>query len=419
MARVRVKRLDIVLTTNSPGEVSAWLAPALRALRRRAPAAVISVFIPPCTFASGSERSVVAALPEVNAVYGPLEFLRYALLGWKPRDFDPGAQGVVCFLGGDLIYGAWLARRLRYPAVAYTEGRAHWTKAYSLFLVPDKAARERAVRSGASPHQVVVVGDLMLDAVQPTSENEATARALLGVAENVDVISLFPGSRPLEFRIMLPFLMRTAEMLQRSHGRRLHFLLSLSPFIRAEVLRTVADKADVGVEPAEPPTDSAVKSAWMLTTSDVTVYAYQGLQYDLMQASDLAITVPGSNTAEMAHLGLPMIVVLPLNRPEDIPLEGLPGLIGNLPLFGPALKRAAVLKAVERVEYAALPNRKAGEFLVPEVRGFIQPEDVAVPVLELLDSQEKRQAVGRRLAEVMGGAGAADRLADAAMTAGG
>jgi lipid-A-disaccharide synthase len=82
----------------------------------------------------------------------------------------------------------------------------------------------------------------------------------------------------------------------------------------------------------------------------VRVSAYQGLQYDIMQASDLAITIPGSNTAEMAGLGLPMVVALPLNKPESLPLEGIPGLIGRIPVFGPSLKRAAVLKAAARVK---------------------------------------------------------------------
>lgn len=415
----RVAALDIILTTNSPGEVSAWLAPAVRALRKRAPGATISVFVPPCTFASGAECPVVAAMPEVDHVYGPAAFLRYVLFGRRPAGFHPGKHGVVCFLGGDLMYAAWLARRLRYPALAYNEGRARWFKSYRLFLVPDQAAERRAHAAGAPSENVKVIGDLMLDAIRPQAADQPAARRLFGIEPGVHVVSLFPGSRPFEIQPMLPFLMRTAEVVQSAADRPVRFLLSLAPFVGHETLAHAAGQILPGFEGVTaqvsaiaPPADGSFAGAWLLSTSKVQVAAYQGAQYDIMLASDLAITVPGSNTAEMAGMGLPMVVALPLNQPEAIPLEGLPGLIGRIPVIGPKLKRSAVHKAAARVKFAALPNRKAGEMLVPEVRGTVRPEDVAYPVVDLLRRSEKRKALGKRLREIMGEPGAADRLAE-------
>ncbi len=155
---------------------------------------------------------------------------------------------------------------------------------------------------------------------------------------------------------------------------------------------------------------------WRLRTAKVRATAYQGLQYDIMQAGDVAVTIPGSNTAEMAGLGVPMVVVFPLNKPEALPLEGLPGVIGRIPGIGPALKKQVVAKAAAKIKYVAWPNRKANQMLTPEIKGYVRPEDVAIPVVELLRRDEKREAIGAKLRAVMGAPGAAGRLAEHILT---
>ncbi len=416
--------MDIVLTANSPGEVAVWLTPAVRSLRAKAPQATITVCIPPCTFASGTESAVVRRLPEVDRVVPPRQLLAFILLGRRPPGWRPAQTGVVCFLGGDMLYAALLAGKLRYPAVAYTEGRARWEQVYRKFLVPDERAGQRARKAGAVPEHVEVIGDLMLDAVHPCAASKEEARRLLQLPADGLVLALFPGSRAFELRAMMPFFARVAEIVVKAVDKPVQVVASLSPFAAVEALAAAAAAVPAGYEGAtgtiEPLAFPGVNDSvglWRLRTAQVTIQVLQGLQYDVMLASDLAITGPGSNTVEMAYLGLPMVVATPLNRPEDIPLEGLPGVVGKLPLVGPALKRAAVRRLAGRVRFTALPNRKAGRMLVPEVRGHLQPADIAIPVVDLLQSGERRQALGRRLQELMGEPGAADKLAEAILTA--
>ncbi|HHW09655.1 MAG TPA: hypothetical protein GXX29_06745 [Firmicutes bacterium] len=418
--------MDIVLTVNSPGEVAAWLTPAVRALRRRAPSSTITVCIPPCTFASGAEAGVVASLPEVDRVIPPKAFLAYLFFGRRPPGWQPGREGAVCFLGGDLLYAAWLARRLRYPALAYTEGRVQWEKSYQVFMVPDRKAEERALRSKAAREQVVMIGDLMLDAVEPKSPDKAAARHLLGIEDGEILLALFPGSRPFELQAMLPFFLRTVEIVAQALSTlnlRLQVLVSLSPFINPDLLAAAAAHTPPGMEGSVAEIRSGGGSStieasipgvktWTLVTGKLEVTAYQGCQYDCMLASDLALTVPGSNTMEMAYFGLPMVVAVPLNRAEDIPLEGLPGLIGSIPLVGPRIKKAAVHRLATRVRFTALPNRRAGQKVVPEVIGQIQPADLAIPLVELARQPQKRAAVSERLRQIAGSKGAAAKLAE-------
>jgi lipid-A-disaccharide synthase len=125
---------------------------------------------------------------------------------------------------------------------------------------------------------------------------------------------------------------------------------------------------------------------------------------------DVAVTLPGTNTMELAALGVPMVVIVPMNEPEKIPLEGLPGLAGGVPFVGPWMKRKAIQRQAARIVFTALPNRRAGSCVVPEVRGCLTGPDIAGPVCELLGSSSERQRLSERLKSIAGGRGAASRL---------
>lgn len=405
--------MDIVLTSNSPGEVATWLRPTVRAFRKMRPEARIVVFLPPCNFAGGREKAVVAAFPEVDAVFGPADFLKFAVAGRRPKGYVPRKQGAVLFLGGDQAYAAWLARRLNYPAFAYTEGFVQWKRSYTRFFVPYPEAAERALQAGAHPDQVEEVGDLMGDAVQPTL-SPAQFRSALGLSPQRDSVALFPGSRPYELRMLLPFFLRVAELIERATPGTT-FLASISPFVEeSQIEEVLTDPAPIleGVSATVERLEGRCGRAWMFTTPlGVRVCAVQGHQYDVMASVDIGLTIPGSNTAEMGHAGLPMVVVMPLNRPEQIPLEGIPGLISGIPGIGPRLKSLAVMAAARRMKYVAWPNRRANKELVAEIRGEVRADQVAERVVGLLKDSARLRAISAELKAVMGGAGAADRLA--------
>ena len=123
----RSGRWELVITVNSPGEVSGWLAPVLdRIARARAGEKLdgrpvtsderrdcahacvgeewdcrITVFVPPCPFASGAECRVIRAIPGVDLVAGPAETFAYLLLGKKPQGFAL-YQRAQCFFRGSL-----------------------------------------------------------------------------------------------------------------------------------------------------------------------------------------------------------------------------------------------------------------------------------------------------------------------------
>ena len=429
------RKLDIIITANSPGEVSTWLTPAIRALRERLPDSEFTVFIPPCPFASGREEAIAAALPGVKRTFNRRQLLSFILTGKGLPGFDPGPRGIVLFLGGDLAYAALLARRLGDPAFAYTEGRVQWLHQFTGFLLPHDQARTKAIKSGAPGDKLYVVGDLMLDAIEmqwPKSD----FYEILRLDENRPVIALLPGSRPQEFKHVLPMLLRSAEIISRDL-RAVQFVVGVSPFITEGLLKeTLSNPGDalegtggelMEVAPSGALADldhgmaasrtaskpSHLGHVWYIRTlAGLELPAVQGWQYDVMGIASLAITIPGSNTAEMAGLGLPMLVVTPLNKPEAIPLEGIPGLVGGVPLVGTLIKRRAVLATAKRVKYTSLPNRRAQSEIVPELKGELHPEDVAIAVGNLMRNPDKLRTMSKQLKEVMGKPGAARIMAE-------
>lgn len=411
--------MHFVITANSPGEVATWLTPTARALKQRMPRANISVYIVPCAFASGAEVDVVRRLPDVDYVYAPRDYWRIAL-GRLPAPMAPrtgassGTMGVAAdrtgallYLGGDLVHALCLARRLRLPALAYVERSSRWTKSFRQLLVPDEQTRQRLLRRGERSERVLAVGDLMLDAVQPTDSREQ-AMQRFGFDPDRPVVAVFPGSRPYEIEFSLPFLLRALEEVQ-TDCPGLQCIISLSAFASPSVLHgRTADTLDGTTLQVE-----AQAPGWRVRTeAGLTALAVQGTPYDVMQVADLALTLPGSNTAEMAASGLPMVVTLPLNLAEKIPLPGAAHYIERVPIWGRRWKRALVQQRAQQMDFVAWPNRKAGRAVVPEVRGTLQPADVARDVRALLMDPRRRLRMQDDLRSVMGPRGAAGRVAD-------
>ncbi len=132
-----------------------------------------------------------------------------------------------------------------------------------------------------------------------------------------------------------------------------------------------------------------------------------------MAAADMALTVPGSNTAEMAAVGLPMVVALPLNLAEKIPLPGAAQYVEKLPRGREAVEARSRAQAGRGHALCRPgPTAKPARMLVPEVRGILRPEDVALEAVQLLGDDEASAAMRRRLQEVMGPEGAAGRVAE-------
>ena len=125
---------------------------------------------------------------------------------------------------------------------------------------------------------------------------------------------------------------------------------------------------------------------------------------------DLALTIPGTNTAQLAICGIPMVSIMPLNWPENIPLEGLLEYICKLPMIGGALRRYAFKLFEKHRRSLALPNILSKQEIVPELLGVLTPVQVADSLIALLKDRPARELMSKDLQKIMGPRGAAVQI---------
>lgn len=386
---------QVVLTTNSPGELHSWVRGTVAELKRRRPDLRVVVALVPCPYASGAEARVAARIPGVDQVLRPLQTVRLAM-GIPDRSSRLQGRGVVVFMGGEPWHALLLARALRWPAVAYAVRAGALARCFARVGTLDPGIEQALRRQGVT--RVRTVGNLVLDGVEiPPELPSGPHRPTLG---------LFPGSRGLHLRAALAVFLRTAELV-RLEIPELECLLAVSPFVRREdVLRALERPLRLGIPTAR----GSLEGDRLRTEDGLEVEVLWGSPYEAMARMDVGLTIPGTNTGEMACVGRPMVVGLSASAP--IPRGGLGGVLDMLPIL-PLIKRFLRRKTYRRLVYVAQPNRLAGRALVPEVVVQRDLEVLVRPLVELLGDPGGRRRLGLELQEVMGGGrGACARMAE-------
>lgn len=397
----------ITIISNGPGELATWVRPVVRVLRSALPQLRLRIALVPCPYASGQEAETIARWGGDIEVWQTDETLRRMF--WGPR--PPAEPGVVLFMGGDQAFGVMLAQRLRQPLFMYTETTGRWAPFVTRFLTSDADASARLQSRRIPPSKVAMVGNLMVDAVRRDLDPLQTRRAL-GLNPEEMVIGLLPGSKPFKVKFITPLMLRVAELMHaRDPG--LQFVMHQSPWTPLEQIAEAASSERFA-------TVTGGTTGRLITNDDRAILVTaQGAQIRVlspehhlagMAIADLALTVPGTNTAELAILGVPMLVLLPLNKPEEIPLDGLPGQVGNFPLIGKWLKRKLVTAVASRTPFTALPNVRAGKMITPELKGVFPPESVAESAFALLEDPTRRREIKLAISHIMGPAGAAEAV---------
>ncbi|MCL6554099.1 MAG: hypothetical protein K6W08_13410 [Firmicutes bacterium] len=346
----------------------------------------ITLCLPPCQFASGQERTAAAASGLFDRILNPREVTRLALglAGWRPA--GPAA---VLHVGGDLWYSRRLARRWKVPAWAFVERAhiAHGHGAFRAIFVPTVELRERLIRYGVPLGKVTVVGDPRYDAVL----RDAASAPPAGGNGTRPTVTFLPGSRDTVFSAVFPFWVETAAALRRElPDARLQTIISpfVSPEARAALLtryRSTLDAAGIEIG----------AGGWPRVVG-----------------SDLVLTIPGTNTMELAILRIPSLVVLPFSLAPQIPAEGLIEWITRIPYLGPALRLQIARAYVRRRPYVALPNMRVGRRVMPELIGNVTPQQVAAECARLIRDERARAALVEALESVPRETGASGRILD-------
>lgn len=379
--------VELVLTGNGPGELSGWVRPVAHAAREMAREAgkdlALTLALTPSQFAGGREEDVVRRWDLFDRILDAPTSVRLAVGLGRLR---PSAPAALIHLGGDLWFSSRLARRLHVRACALVEtsliaGRhAPFAR---VFAINEAVARE--LESGRIPKEkIVVTGDPRVDAV--LQDRERGTKFDLG---DRLVVSFMPSSRDYLFPALVPYFLRIARAVS-AQTPDVTFQMIVSPFLSPQV-----------VAGAQAGDASGLPVSWVT-----------GDPWQELGRSDLVLTIPGTNTVELAVAGIPFAVITPADFIDHLRLEGIANWIARLPTLGRALKRRVALRLLARQRFVALPNLHAGREIVPEWIGYLSTEDVAARLTALLEDGPRRATMASALREIYAGSrGASRRIA--------
>ncbi len=385
---------NLYILSNSPGEISGWVKPVAAALQNEDISAKVTLVVLPCQYASGREMEYGSVIGGVDDTVAFKEL-------WKNAVRDDSGKNLVLQLGGDPLFGAILSMKLHGSWMIYT-ARPKWGTRVSHYFIPDARAEARFKKRGIKNDKYTPVGDLILDSV-PKCGSMSEMKAKFGIAEGEDAISFLPGSRPFEYQNGFAFFSLAAmEVLCRFPQCRV--FMPVAPTVDEERLQEGLNRAGI-----EWYGEGCVEEiAW---NGAGQIKLIRKNTFEAIKASKLAVALPGTNNLQIALLGVPLLMVAPLNEAENIPLDGIAGMI---PLSVPGakgLKKRLVLWYSGREKLVSLPNRLAGKMIVPEHRGIMTPSMVADLVGDLLCSPDALNRIVEGYADIPFERGAAAKIA--------
>lgn len=365
--------MDIVLVANSPGELSALVKPLAEKFKQKSPESRLILFITPCQYASGKEVEFARKNLKVDQIVSTEEYGKWIRGGSLGLDFEP--SGALLYVGGDLLHATLIAQKLKYPAYAYLPNKTiGWKAFFKKFFVPD-------ARLFRDQDKIYEVGDLMVESVDVSTKAEALDRWHL--QNHHPTLAFMPGSREWEIKSMLPIYDKIIKLLKQRIPT-LQTALIISPFVPMEVFEKYP--AHLSFEVFMP--------------------------FESVSSADLVVTIPGTNTAQLSIAKMPMLVIFPLDQPENIPLEGLVHYVTLIPGLGYIIKKSAAYIAEKTTKFFALPNIKADREVVPEMRGKIDPKEAADKIAELLSDPGRLKKMSAELTHVMGKPGASEKIVE-------
>lgn len=414
---MQLSPVDIVILSNGPGELMTWVRPVVQVLRQRldAESVRISVVLSPCPHASGREAAIATQFPAVDRVQGPEHFWPFLLWGRTADAWDWHPRGVVVFLGGDQFFTLLIGRHLGYRRVAYAEWFINWlpwmdrvgvTQAQIQHKYPEKYHPK-----------ITVVGDLIAEA-QTQDGDQTHLWQTLGLPQDTELIGLLPGSKPAKLMLGVPLMIAIAECLH-GHCPHTQFVIPVAPTLD---LATLAQYADpdcnrainiIAGQTAQLVTPNS-GCPYLLSPNGIKIYLWTPIPaYPLLAQCQLAVTTVGANTAELASLAVPMVVLLPTQKLDVMRAwDGIPGLLANLPGIGAGFARLINAWILKRgLGLRAWPNIWAQREIVPELVGNLTPESITDTLSDLLLHPQKLAHIRQSLKQVRGQPGAATHLA--------
>ena len=405
----------VVIVSNGPGELSTWVKPVLdylvkqnhKCINSNLPKYKLVLTLVPCPHATGQEFSVANDWQIFDLIIPAKRFLK---LLFKPSSFGNWPKkGVVVFLGGDQFWNILLAKRLGYQSITYAEWIARWPRWNLHIAAMNEEVRNKLPKKFKKKCQVI--GDLMADINNNLSP--------INEISNGKWIAILPGSKKAKLSIGIPFFLEVADNISEN-GDDVNLMIPIAPTTEIkDFLYFQSDK-----NPISKYYSSKIKSIKKIensifdfvleTCKNTKIFILnQNSNHNILSQCKLALTTVGANTAELAAINLPMIVVLPTQHLNAMNAwDGIFGIMGKINLLNRILTFLIKRYYLKNKKFLAWPNIKANKQIIPERVGIISPKEISDEVIYLLNKNTILLEQKINLLKIRGKKGAIKKLSN-------
>ena len=230
-------------------------------------------------------------------------------------------------------------------------------------------------------------------------------------------LALLPGSKKAKLSIGIPFFLEIADYIAKIN-QNINFIIPIAPTTnKSEYLFFQSERNPIAkYYSSKIKTIKNIKDSsfdYVIETSQNTkIYLIKKHPcYEILKECDLAITTVGANTAELAAIALPMLVVLPTQHLNMMNAwDGVFGVIGKISFINRFLTFIIQYFYFKKKKFFAWPNIKAKRMIVPERIGNISPRNIAREVLFLIKNRDQLKSISDNLHKERGDKGAAEKL---------
>ncbi len=410
---MKKKSIAVVIISNGPGELTTWVKPVINNFKKEILTLkskkhinfYLRLILVPCPNSNGNEYEIAKKWPDLDLVTPAKKFWQLLI---NPSSFIKWPDtGIVVFLGGDQLWSVLLAKRLGYKCITYAEWEARWPRWNSYIAAMNEKVKQRLPFKYQKKCRVV--GDLMADI---NHEDEYTFEI-----RNERWIAILPGSKKTKLSIGIPFFLEMADHISSSSSD-IKLMIPIAPTTNIkDFLYYQSNK-----NPLARHYSSKIKYIKKLeestfhyelqTENNTKIFLISSSPANqILRQCKLAITTVGANTAELAAINLPMIVVLPTQHLNQMnSWDGIFGIIGKIPIINKIISTCIKNWYLNNKKFFAWPNIKAKRLIVPERIGEIQPKEIADEAIYLLSNSNLLQDQRRNLKKERGSLGAVQKL---------
>ncbi len=405
----------VVIVSNGPGELATWVKPVLdylikqksKSINLNIPNYKLVLSLVPCPNATGKEYTVASDWQILDLIIPAKNFLKLlikpSLFGSWPRN------GVVVFLGGDQFWNVLLAKRLGYESITYAEWIARWPRWNLHIAAMNEEVRNRIPKKFKKKCQVI--GDLMADVKNNLSP--------IHEINDKKWIAILPGSKKAKLSIGIPFFLEVADRIKEC-GDNINLMIPIAPttdledFIFFQSAKNPITKYYSSNIKSIKKIENSIFNYVLETCKNTKIFILQqNSNHNILSQCKLALTTVGANTAELAAINLPMIVVLPTQHLNAMNAwDGIFGIIGRIKLLNRIQTFIIKRWYLKNNKFLAWPNIKANKQIIPERVGIITPKDISDETIYLLNEKNLLVEQKLNLLKMRGKKGAVKKLSN-------